>query len=1608
MIRPLTLLFLFLFSGTAYSQSNDHKLIIPGCEKVHYGKASTGIPSYIKLSDRVNAEGLHTWMAKVFRLNKDHSFKVLKSEADDLGFTHRKYQQYYKNYPVIGAIYIVHEKDNHIHSLNGLIEDKLSVDTKVSLSEGQALNKALGYMKGEKYIWEDQNEEAHLKSISQDPSASYYPKGELVIVTDRLGKGAYRLAYKFDVYSVRPLRRAYVYVDANDGSVININDRIHHHTNSDPCHTDGLNESANANAIGTAATKYSGSQNITTELFGGSYRLRDQTRGSGIQTWNMQRGVSYGSAVDFTDLDNLWNTTTNYDNAAYDAHWGAAKTYDYYLTVHSRNSYNGSGAIMYNYVHYDVGYDNAYWDGNRMTYGDGSNTFGGFTALTAVDVVGHELTHGVTQYTADLTYSGESGALNESFSDIMGTTIEYYAKPASANFLIGDQISYGGGALRNMANPNQYYQPDTYLGDDWDFGQEVHTNSGVGNFWYYLVCMGGSGTNDVGSTYSVTGIGMTKAAKIAYRTLSTYLTPDATYADARFYSIQAAMDLYLPCSPEVQAVTNAWYAVGVGNAYVAGVSPEFSANATSFCSAPAVVTFNNLSQNANAFTWTFGDGSPTSTAANPTHTYASYGTYTVTLAATGGACGSNTNTKTSYIVVSNLVSCPVNMPRSGSGQTQTKCTGKLYDSGGLSNYQDLTDGTITITPNAPAASKITLTFSSFNLETDYDYLYIYDGPSTSSPLIGAYTGVTLPNGGTINSTGGSITLRQFSDTYLNYSGFDCDWSCTVPTSSPVAAFSGNPTISCDGVVNFTDQSSNGPTSWSWNFGDGTTSTAQHPVKTYAANGTYNVSLQSCNGIGCSTTLVKNNYVSVNLGSCVYVPQSGTGVTQTACTGKLYDSGGSSNYHNGTNGTITIAPSGATKVTLNFTEFNFESGFDYLYVYNGPSTSSPLIGQYSGNTLPAGGTIVSSGGSITLRQVTDGTITYAGFVCNWSCTLPTSAPVTAFSANQTSTCDGIINFTDQSTNGPTSWTWDFGDATSSTSQNPVKTYASNGTYTVKLNACNSFGCNLLTKTSYVTVSLGGCVNLPQIGTGTTQTTCSGRLYDSGGNNDYQNSTSGSITISPAGATKVNLNFSAFSFEAGYDSLYIYNGTSTSSPLIGAYSGTSLPGGGTVSSTGGSITIKQSTDGSIVRSGFVCDWSCVIPNSAPSSAFTSNTAASCNGVIVFTDQSTNSPTSWTWDFGDGTTSTSQNPTKTYTTSGTFNVSLSACNTFGCNTITKNSFITISLSNCATIPVSGTGTTKTTCTGRLYDSGGLGNYQNNTNGIITIAPTGATKVTLTFSAFSFESSYDFIYIYDGPTTSSPLIGSYSGTTLPGFGTINSTGGSITIKQTSDVNTVFAGFVCDWSCSNTNSMPSSGTAPTKTACSGTFTDSGGNNDYGTNTDGFMTISTTSGSHISLNFSSFSMEDGVDYLVVYDGPSSSSPMIAAITGDSSNPFVINSSGNSITLEQYSDFSIESSGFVCSWSCVSGLNKNILKDAEIVLFPNPASDEITILCNYSGTKQLDVAIYDLLGNVVYKDEGTFSNKYQNKLNVSSFPEGVYLVKISDGQGAINKKLTITK
>ncbi|MBL4657465.1 MAG: M4 family metallopeptidase, partial [Flavobacteriales bacterium] len=674
------------------------------------------------------------------------------------------------------------------------------------------------------------------------------------------------------------------------GAILHENNRIH-----------------TADATGTAATAYSGSQTIITDDTGSNFRLRETGRGSGIQTWDMNEGSNYGNAVDFTDGDNFWNNVNaNQDEVATDAHWGAEMTYDYFWSDHGRNSIDDAGMLLYSYVHYNSNYANAFWDGQRMTYGDGSGSSGPFCAL---DIAGHEITHGLTEFTANLIYSYESGALNESFSDIFGTSVEFFGKPGSANWLVGEDI---GITLRSMSNPKTYGDPDTYLGTNWATGPGdnggVHTNSGVQNFWYYLLTNGGTGTNDNGDAYSITPLGIFNAGAIAFRNLTVYLWSNSQYSDARFYAIQSAIDIFGACSPEVVTTTDAWYAVGVGPLFDSTVTAAFVANPTSSCAAPFTAVFANNSSNGGTFSWDFGDGG-TDTIPSPSHTYNNYGSYTVKLVADGQPCGIDSVTQVAYITIDSLLPCIVNMPFSGSGSVQSACAGTLFDNGGgLGTYADATNVQITIAP--PGASSVSLTIISFDIEPgsggsppcDYDYVEFFDGPNTSAPSLGRYCNTTGPPG-PLTSSVGSITIYHHADPLVNGDGFEIQWTCTMPNQPPTTAFSSSDSVTCTGDIDFTDLSTNGPTAWSWDFGDGGTSTAQNPTYIYNNAGTYAVKLVVSNSFGADS-LTKTAYIVVNKPTApttTGATRCGTGTVSLSASGN-----GTLNWYSDSTGSTLIS------------------------------------------------------------------------------------------------------------------------------------------------------------------------------------------------------------------------------------------------------------------------------------------------------------------------------------------------------------------------------------------------------------------------------------------------------------------------------------------------------------------------------------------------------------------------------------------------------------------------------------------------------------------------------------------------------------------------------
>lgn len=524
-------------------------------------------------------------------LKTNSNFLKVKSETDKLGYSHEKFQLYHQGLKVEFATYTLHSKIGKLESMSGEFYQLDNVNIRPVLSKEQAFNRAINHIGAYKYLW-DSPAEASAMSYQK-------PTGELVLLPliDEDGKNKKndqpRLAYKFDIYATNPVSRGDLYIDAVSGEALFYNATIKHtgensHNPQSVIGKKAENPTTSAASIliaANAATRYSGTQSIQTTLSGSSYILSDATRGNGVQTFNMKKGTNYSAAVNFTDVDNNWTAAeyanTNKDNGALDAHWGAEKTYDYWSTVHGRNSFDNAGAAIKSYVHYSTNYDNAYWNGSVMTYGDGSGTY--FDILTSIDVAGHEIGHAVCTKTANLAYQKESGAMNEAFSDIWGACIEYFAAPTKSRWLIGEDIERRAGhlALRSMSNPKSEGQPDTYGGSYWvsqtncrpRSGNDycgVHTNSGVLNHWFYILTEGKTGTNDKGSSYSVTGIGIDKAAKITYRLESVYLSANSTYANARTYGIQAAIDLYGAGSPEVIATTNAFYAVGIGTAYSAG------------------------------------------------------------------------------------------------------------------------------------------------------------------------------------------------------------------------------------------------------------------------------------------------------------------------------------------------------------------------------------------------------------------------------------------------------------------------------------------------------------------------------------------------------------------------------------------------------------------------------------------------------------------------------------------------------------------------------------------------------------------------------------------------------------------------------------------------------------------------------------------------------------------------------------------------------------------------------------------------------------------------------------------------------------------------------
>ncbi|MEU8528578.1 M4 family metallopeptidase [Streptomyces sp. NPDC048629] len=467
--------------------------------------------------------------ARAIGLSDREALVVRDVVKDADGTVHTRFERTYEGLPVLGGDLVVHQKKNGARSATKATGARISVaSTDAAVPAATAKKSAVA------------------ASEERNAAASSARK----VIWAATGKPV--LAWETVVTGVQadgtPSER-HVVTDAATGKEL---------------------YSYEAIETGTGNTQYSGQVTLGTAP---SFTLTDTARG-GHKTYDLAGGTN-GTGTLFTNSTDVWGngSASNRETAAADAHYGAAVTWDFYKNELGRNGIRGDGVAAYSRVHYGNAYVNAFWSDQCfcMTYGDGA---GNLKPLTSLDVAGHEMTHGLTASTAGLRYSRESGGLNEATSDILGTSVEFFAANSSdaGDYLIGEKIDIRGNGtpLRYMDKPSR----DGNSADYWDrnVGRlDVHYSSGPANHFFYLLSEGSGAKTINGVSYNsptsdgstVTGIGRVKAYKIWYKALSTYMTSSTDYKGARTATLQAANDLYGANSAESTAVAAAWSAINV-------------------------------------------------------------------------------------------------------------------------------------------------------------------------------------------------------------------------------------------------------------------------------------------------------------------------------------------------------------------------------------------------------------------------------------------------------------------------------------------------------------------------------------------------------------------------------------------------------------------------------------------------------------------------------------------------------------------------------------------------------------------------------------------------------------------------------------------------------------------------------------------------------------------------------------------------------------------------------------------------------------------------------------------------------------------------------------
>jgi Zn-dependent metalloprotease len=543
------------------------------------------------------------------------SFQLFKTNLDIKNNKHYKYRYLYSGIPIENTIFAIHCDSNDV--VKGLNHNLFVIPNGFNITPNFNSAQAITYLNSiypnVLFSWQDTASEINVKIEMDDSLATNFPTPTLAIIKDN--NGIVKLAYKLRVIVAEPFSNETVYLDASNGSLITkaSNIRTCSFKHSEPKAKDLYknqisNFNPNAGCSGgchqiSGSTLYYNYQNLSAskKKFGidCKYYLKNTCWGAEIHTQRYDHGLNdNGKEKIEEETDQNNNFSFLVEQPAVTAHFCAENAWQYYSVKHSRNSYDDLGGKILTIVNkrkkdndgkYKIGVEGAEWDGLKIVIGAGGEARS-YNDFTSLDIIGHELTHGVTGIECDFTgqtYKGETGALDEALSDIFGTMIEFYGKAVNGlgqgNWQLGEDFIIPDGKERDMSNPKSKTevrndvcsfpyittQPDTYQGNFWfnvnnpcDFGG-VHINSGVINYWFYILSEGKTGINDIGNNYCVRGIGKEKAAQIVYHAVTNYINANSKFA--QFASaVKLSSSVLFGLGPEYPEILEALYAVNLG------------------------------------------------------------------------------------------------------------------------------------------------------------------------------------------------------------------------------------------------------------------------------------------------------------------------------------------------------------------------------------------------------------------------------------------------------------------------------------------------------------------------------------------------------------------------------------------------------------------------------------------------------------------------------------------------------------------------------------------------------------------------------------------------------------------------------------------------------------------------------------------------------------------------------------------------------------------------------------------------------------------------------------------------------------------------------------